>query len=335
MAKEKHIVPTEDDIVNQSNEVSRASYMMPVVSRRLVFLAMAQVRDSDSSRRFVMPVASVLKALGMSDDRGPELRAICKKLMGEVVDVETPRGWKQYHWIEEAEYERASSPGEQDTLALTLTTRILPFARTIQKSFHQFRIADIAKIQGKYSYRIFEIVSSFMGLAGKGGNKPGQWFYEISVAELRRVFKLLPTEYKATKELRRNVVDKPVEEINRLDLGLKIAMDYKYQGRNLVGFKFNCSLVDRSEPKLVNPKPATQTESEDEALIREHQALFNDYLEKAAKQERLPETGPGNFFDEALKALKADPRVAKPTKEPPKVPAKKVQKKKAEGPELF
>jgi hypothetical protein len=312
MSKEKHVIPAEDDMVNQSNVVSQASYLMPVVARRLVFLAMAQVRNDDATRTFTMPVSAVLKSLGMSNDRGPEIADVTDKLMKEILHVKTARGWLKHHWVDEAEYIERGDDVTLHTLSLTLSSRIIPFARTLQKSFHQFKIADIARLSGKYSVRIFELVSSQMGLAGKGGNHPGKWFYEVSVEELRHLFKIEKGEYKRAPELRRNAVDVPVSEINKADLGLKITMEYKYYGRPLVGFRFNCELTQKGEMKVANPKPATKTEAEDDALRTLNPELYALHLKFAEDQTdlglapRFPEV-------EALAALKADPKAVKPT----------------------
>ena len=259
MIKQKHITPSGTDIVNQSNQVSRASYIMPVVARRLIFLAMAQVRNGSDDRSFTMPVAAVLKSLGMADNRGDEIREITKKLMSEVLDIETDDGWVQFQWVNKARYLRLKTG---HTLSLTLSEDILPYAKTLQRHFHQFKIADIAKLQGRYALRLFELISANQGYAGKEGNPPGVWFFQATIEELRKFLALHPTEYPRVDNLRKRVIDAPVDEINKANLGLRITVEYGRQGKYLTAIKFICTLESKGEPKSVNPKPATETEIE-------------------------------------------------------------------------
>lgn len=288
MAKQKSVTPTEDDIVNQSNDLSRASYTMPVIQRRLIFLAMAQVRDDDSTREFSMPVAAVLRALGMSDDRYREIRTEVDKVFDHnKVSVDTPKGWKVFTWITEAEYIAEGEDVSRHTLVLTLNRNIVPYARTLKKSFHQFRIADIAKLQGRHALRIFELICSNMGLAGKGGNKPGEWFFDTSIADFRRHLGIHETEYPRPGNLRVRVIDAPVEEINRANLGLRVTVEYGRNGKFLTSIRFLCKLENPSEPKAVNPSPATESEKEALKLRKKYAAEWDLEYQRLLKEEDL------------------------------------------------
>lgn len=295
MAKQKHVIPTETDVVNQDNKLSQASYSMPVIQRRLVFLAMAQVRNDDSTRVFTMPVAAVLKALGMRDDRYMEIEEAVDDLFKRnqvKIKAENKKGFRSFTWVNEVEYIEGN-PGDditQDTLKIELNANILPFARTLQKSFHQFQISQIAKLQGRHSLRIFELVSSHMGLAGKGGNPPGVWWFEASIKEFREYLAIGPEEYKVTALLRQRVIDGPVEEINKAHLGLQIRVEYQRQGKYLAGVKFICTLTKGGDPKPA--QPATKTEDADEKLIATHQEKWTEILDEELQGDLFKDTDP-------------------------------------------
>jgi plasmid replication initiation protein len=341
MSKQKFVVPAETDIVNQANDLSRASYSMPVIQRRLIYLAMAQVRDGDSTKEFVMPVSAVLKALGMSDDRYRDIEAEADKLFYKhnavKVKSNNKKGFRIFTWLTDFEYLVPADDDDiaQHTIRIELNRNVLPYAKTLQRNFHQFQIIQMAKLQGRHSLRIFELISSNMGLAGKGGNPPGTWFFQATIPEFREYLAIQEGEYKETALLRQRVIDAPIQEINRANLGLRVVVEYGRRGKFLVSIKFICTLENKGDPKLVNPKPATKTEADDENLIQKNQAVFNEHLELATKQTRIPGDAHPNFFDEALRALKQDPRLVKPGKDPAKGPARKVQKKAASEPDLF
>lgn len=312
----KDVVPASDDVANQSNVLSRSSYSMPVVQRRLLFLAMAQVRNDDPARAFRMRVADVLKALGMSDDRYREIRSEVRKLFdNNKVEVETPRGWRFFTWVTDAEYEDTDDDGNplpEHYLTITLHERILPFARTLQRHFHQFQITQIARLQGRHALRIFEILASFADLAGKGGNKPGCWYWETTVEELRHLMKIGPNEYKQTNSFRLKVVDTPIQEINEAGLGMTVKVEYKRVGKRLTGFRFECTVAAKDEPKPAKPAPATASQREDDAWVELNQKLY------AQLEEREFEAPSDLGLDSrpvpvrALEALKNHPKAVKP-----------------------
>lgn len=288
MGKQKHVIPTEMDVVNQQNDLSQASYSMPVIQRRLVFLAMAQVRNDDPTRVFTMPVAAVLRALGMSDDRYRDIEAEVDKLFDKnkvKVKDSTKKGYKFFTWVNEVEYIEAGEDVSQHTLKIELNQNVLPYARTLQKSFHQFQISQIAKLQGRHALRIFELVSSNMGLAGKGGNPPGVWWFQATIQELRDYLAIAEGEYPRAGNLRSRVIDAPVEEINKAGLGLNIRVEYARQGKFLTGVKFICCATKPGDPKPT--QPATESERDYREIIEKYPEKFEEFKAQYLKQLNL------------------------------------------------
>ena len=318
MLPKKDVTPQETDVVNQANQISRASYSMPVMQRRIVFLAMAQVRDDEPDRAFTMRVSDVLKALGMSDNRYSEIRGAVEAVFdNNKVSVDTPKGWKIYTWLTEAEYLGDGDDIQAHTLSLTLNRNILPFAKTLRGSYAQFSIADIAKLQGRHTLRLFELLTANSGHSGKSGNAQGEWFYEVSIEDYRKLLKIREAEYKVTWDFRKRVIDAPVTELNEANLGLRVSAEYLRKGKFLVAVRFACKRLSKTELKPAKPQPATQTELEDEAWIACNPDLWEKHLLEAEKQQELFPT-PFRFPQaEALQTLKKDPKAIHP-KQPKK-----------------
>ena len=161
MAKSKQIAPTAADQVFQSHKISRAAYDLPVMARRLVYVAMAQVRSTDESLPVVeMSVGAVVRALGLSDqgNRYEEVRAAVRILMGSVLEIETTTGWSMRHWVDKADYVKKT-----DTLQIKISDELREDVLECQRLFSIFALADVGRLQGKYSLRLFEIVMSRKG----------------------------------------------------------------------------------------------------------------------------------------------------------------------------
>lgn len=292
-------VPKATDYVLQAHEISRAAYMLSVPERRLLYVAMSQVDIKGEELPVVeMKTGDVVRALGLprSKFRYEEIRAACQNLRGQVLNMDKPGGgWIVYGWVDYAEWDAA-----KDTLSIKLCDTLKPFVLDLKGRFSVLALADIAKLQGKYSLRIWELVLANMGHAGKGGNQPDEWFVQLHFSTLRAMFKIDPKEYKATNDLRKRVIDQPVREINEADLGIRIECEYESMrhGRTLLGVFLRCRKVARDEPRPVFP--ATQSESEEAELKTRHPEKFEEILASVRAEPPLP----GIALDPEIEALR-------------------------------
>jgi hypothetical protein len=302
----KYVVPLNSDYVMQAHVISRAAHKMPVMLRRLVYLVMAQVRPGDAEfMEIEMTVGDIARALDMGD-HGIVYERIRNSVIDglkQVLEIKLPNGgWKAYQWLSLASY----NP-EKDTMQIRLHDELRPYVLEMQRAFKSIAIRDIARLQGRYSLRIFELVMSRIDQA----NEKGYWFYEITIDEIRTLFKIGPNEYSRTEALRRRTIDEPIEEINASGLGLNIRVDYIRRGRTLYSVKLNCQKMERGTPKpAIAP---TSLEEKEEIFIEAHKERFFELLR--AEQEQLALPGTEHFSvemrvirnrAEALKNLKKE-----------------------------
>lgn len=308
--------PHPTDYVVQAHEISRAAYMMSLPERRLLYVAMSQVNTGGEELPVVeMKTGDVIRALGLPDSayRYQEIREAAQALRSQVLTMDkTDGGWIVYGWVDYAEWDAS-----RDVIGIKLCDKLKPYVLDIQAHFSLLYLKDIAQLQGKYALRLWEMVMSKQGHAGKAGNKAKEWYVPLYFHWLRTVFKIGPNEYKATKDLRRWVVDNPVREINEADMGLRIECDYgppMRVGRKLLGVTLRCRLIDRKEPRPVNP--ATQTEAEQDALeplAVQHPARFEAILKALKAQPALP----GYELDPDTQRQRALEQLAEELKAPP------------------
>ena len=226
MALHPQVIPDEEDYVFQANSMARAAHKTPVMARRLVFVAMAQVRAYQESPSWIeMKANDLRRALGMADAGGyrDELRDASKALLSHVFDIDTPTGWQQFQWANEAQYIKS-----RDVYQIKLSMATFTMAKAMG-AHAKIQLADLAKFQGQYALRIFEMIVADHGHEGKNGNKPGTWFTDLMFEDLRVRFKILPTEYAGRtgkNDFRKNVIDFPIQEINAANVGIKITPDY-------------------------------------------------------------------------------------------------------------
>ena len=259
--KEKQIIPTNMDYVIQPNQISRASYMMPILQRRLIYLAMAQIRLDDTDLLSMeMSIGNVMCALNMekSEKTYEEIRATIRGLMEQTFEIEDFQEWKVFHWLHNVVYDK-----KKDTIKIRLHNDLKPYLLALKEVFTLIKINDITKLQSKYALRIFELIMS----RKEQKNKQGNWWYDTEFEHLRHLFKIEKNEYKLTNNFRRWVIDNPVKEINQAEIGIHITPDYTSfrRGRKLLGVRLNCQLVQsKKNEKLINKKEKINKEKKDE-----------------------------------------------------------------------
>jgi len=241
--------------------------------------------EGEGIAKVEMNVGDIVRALGLSDagPRYEEVRAAVRGLMGQVLDIDTTDGWVQFHWVDVARYIKS-----RDSIQLRVSDELLPHVLDIKDMWRIISLGDMTQLQGKHSFRIFELVMADRGFAGKGGNRPGEWFTDLDFGDLRTLLRIKPEEYKLTPDFRKRIVDGPVREINDAGLGLRIECDYETfrRGRSLRGVRLNCKLLKAGDPRPV--APATKAEREEEDLAEKYPERYAQLLKEARAQKALP-----------------------------------------------
>lgn len=275
MARTKgiQIYPDASLFIRQAHQISRAAYILPATQKQILTLLVAQAQIQNSGFELIeIGLADLLTALEIDDSNGEFLRYHVKALVGAVVEIETDEEWVVHQWVSTARYIKS-----RKVFQFKLHEELLPHILEVKELWSKLTLADLNKLQGKYSIRLYEMVMAASGFAGKGGNKPGEWFLDIDFDDLRARFKIHPDEYKLKADLRKKVIDGPIREINEAGIGLRIGLDYDRfrRGKNLLGVRLLVKSTLPGEPRNVTPTPE---ENEEEALIALNQELFDRIL---------------------------------------------------------
>lgn len=287
----KQVIPSRDDFAIQSHCISRAAHDCPVMLKRLIFLAMAQVRPEDKGfMEISMTVGDIARAIAGPEEpggSGPQgvvyarIRALAIDGIRRVVEIEMPNGdWTIFQWFQRLKYSKKT-----DTLTICLHEELRPYVSQV-KGWASFSIRDIARIQGRHALRWYELVKSREGQA----NEKGFWFYDTTFDELRHLFMIGPNEYPRTGDFRKYVIDAPIEEINEADIGFHLEADYTpyRQGRRLLGVHMKCRKVKRDEPRPVAAAKDSKEELAYKELPPERQARVDELAAMLKTQGELP-----------------------------------------------
>ncbi len=244
--------------VRQVHSVSRGSYGMSVTSRRVLFLAMVKVQKT-GSLTVRIPMKEFLHVLNLRDtgrNRKNIIEAV-DKLAKETIMLFDENG----EWTDVmAWFSLISNKASEDgSILFEFNKHLEKQIRGFAEAFTTHYFVDYANLTGRHAQRLFEILMSFEGFAGKRGNEPGAWWCEFTVDELRDMLGIAPDKYPRNDLLRQRVIDPAVEEINAVIPGVRVVSLIERR-REIIGWRFWIQKQHRDQPKKFNPAPATMNE---------------------------------------------------------------------------
>ena len=285
------------EYILQPNAISRAIYDMSTNARRLIGMAMALIppnAEKPADYRVKFSVSEFEKALGLP--KGKKSREIIIAAVRECLDshieIFLPNGdWKGWSWfvesclefelnyIDRIELDHIPIVKGEDCNYNCWSNIVMEFnyhlgetLKQFKRAYSEIRLENLGRLQSKYAIRYYEIAQSFAGFAGKDGNPPNTWYFDYSIMEIRTIFSLAKSKYRVVNEFRRNVVDKPIAELNSSDIGLHITVEYVRRGRKLVGFRFVCRHLANGDAKPANK--TTQDDLDEDALIEQYKDIY-------------------------------------------------------------
>lgn len=294
MAKSKNLlkltVPSADDYFALANQIAWSAHDLSVMQARVVYLMMCQVHPDDEDLSCIeMKTGDMLRALNMHESGADyaTIKTAVKGAMSKIIDLDTPDGWVMFPWFMRAWYYKS-----RDVIRVQFADELKPFILNMKDRFHIHTIADLSKLQSRYALRIYELVMSYEGMAGKSGNKPGEWYIDLQFDLVRKLFQIADHQYKLKNAFRKNVIDLPIREINEAGLGIRVDCDYDKwrRGRRLDGVRLICKLLKTGEPRPVHP--ATAAEKEASGLRAKYPEDWERFYQDELRQPSLPFVSP-------------------------------------------
>jgi plasmid replication initiation protein len=281
--------------VLKHNALSRGAHNLSATAAKLTAMAMALLPADMSSLAVSFTFSEFCKALGYS--KGGESFKLFKKAIDECMDsrisiemVSTKSGkrkWIKYTWFTFSELDE-----ETGTAKMIFSNLLADALKEFRRMYSKINLKDLGELESRYAVRIFEIAVSYSSLAGKDGNKSGQWYFERDIPELRHILGVPEGAYSQTRDFRKKVIEGPIKDINEAGIGLEINTEGIKQGRETKKIRFNCTKASRT----VTAADGKKSELADIELK-------SDTQKEAKELEHLKELYPEEFavlYEEAL-----------------------------------
>lgn len=297
--------------IKQPNELSRGYYRCSTTAHRLFLVTVREYlknikAEKQKDRWISLELANVVFGLNISD--GQKTRDLFKKSVNEVADLHVIIKDDEHEYHRLNLFEEVKYNWDWGTLKFKLSENFSNFLLEPHKmGFTIFSMEQSNKIQSFYARRYFEIAMSFYGFKGEciqispwaienGVEKKNSWFFAYSVEEIRALFRIAPDEYQDVRNLRKKLVELPIQELNEKIPSMSFKVEKVYDKKKLQGFIFWVS--ELSENKIEHKKDESQEEREETNEINKEQE------EIAAYKNKYPEE-----FKKALDEVKAQPQL--------------------------
>ena len=290
----------------EPNAINQGMFNLSSYAQKLVAMAMTLISlDNDKysvtfrTADFLQKMELEVRKQGASTKE--RIKAAVKECLNSHISIQKSNGdWEGYTWFSVCKLHKIDDTFGWEYITMIFNRELGDVVKELKRGFAKIDVAKLFKLQSKYAIRFYRLAFSKAGFAGKNGNPPGQWYFEMSLAEIRMLFEVDEKTYKATKDFRVFVIDEPLEELNAADIGLQMEPVYIRQGRYLVGVRFNCRWQkQKTALPGTGPDQAAVSLQDDSVLI----AAFPEEFEKYKAQfleEKNRQPGIHTKFPEML-----------------------------------
>ncbi len=218
MAKKSSRVDPNALVVKSNSLIQSLRYDLTATEQKLILLAISRL-DSMAPPDSPLPVlefnaSEVCAALGMeTGNRFAYLRKALKGLLSAVLTYWEEEGsdaatWTATHWVQKAKLTPKTM-----ILHLEFDPGLRPYLQDIHSRFTKYHLREVLGLSGKYAVRLYEILMSYKGMAGKSES----WIIPTMELEtLRSLFDIGPKEYRLNADFLRWVIRPAIEEINKV-----------------------------------------------------------------------------------------------------------------------
>lgn len=224
-------------LVVKHNTLIDASFNLSLIEQRIMLLAIVEGRELPelTSNTPIEIRASIYKEQYKIDDSESykQLKAGGKSLKRReftYLDVyQDEPAYSTVNWLNKITY--VPSKG---TIVLKLSSEVIELITRLESHFTRYHLNQVSGLNSKYSIRLYELMLKWInnGVTQK---------YEIS--ELREKLGILDNQYKSVSYLKRDVLDKSMQEIN-LKTNLTTSFQTFKDGRTISHIQFKMNLKD-------------------------------------------------------------------------------------------
>ena len=224
--------------VVQANNLIGGKQALKLNSAKLIRAAIMQIVPEDAElESYIITIKDLAELLGVpASNIYRDIEEITDDIIKNPVYVREEKAGKTIRfikmpWVTRCEYKADAG------VALKLNGDLKPFLVNLKEHYTQYTLDSVLAMKSVYAIRIYELIQS--KIISRTLPKDGAEI-EISVQEIRECCNC-EDRYPAFANFRDKVIDKAVNEINRVTL-YRVGYSYTKKGRAVVGIVFHLNM---------------------------------------------------------------------------------------------
>lgn len=228
----------ESNYVVQANNLISGKQSLSLNGAKILRTAIMQIqREDDELKPYILTTGELAELLHITKDNIYRvIHVVSDELMGSYAEARADFGekkkFKKINWVSFCEYD--SEVG----FAIKLNSDMKPYLLNLKERYTQYTLDNILAMKSVYGVRIFELINERIKtrlIARKGTD------VEMSLQYIRECCDC-EKKYERFSQFKTRVLDRAVEEINRVTL-YNVSYDYIKQGKTVVGVTFHVNMA--------------------------------------------------------------------------------------------
>lgn len=301
--RQKKQFPTTDvvEFARQPNEIARASFNGTAASYRIIIYALYNLIklqnpiDIKENSRFLFSCKEFCKHMGIKYNSTHTINQMVKAIKELIKSYlkldqkdastgKTKQFFFPFFTVLSLDMRTGEVEGEFNVNVISLLD---------YKDFSKIELLEFGQLESFYAQRFYSLARSTQGFAGKGGNAPGEWYFEYTEEEIKKLVTtpenedtLFSTIHKGEKSPRRDVfvrsvIKKPCKEVSE-KTAIKIIPQATKIDKGKYRWTFLCSYDAANAPTAKKTRKKSVKTLEDEFFVK-YRDEYNRYYEIAEK----------------------------------------------------
>lgn len=245
-------------------------------------------------REIKIYVNDILKMLKISDSGKNyiDIKIMCYEIYNEDLYVEDKNKLQLTHVFEQITYNKI-----ENSFKFVISRSIIPYITIVKNMYTEIDMKTLNMFKTIYSLRIYEIIMSYAGFAGRDNNEKNTWYIDIEYEKLRMLLSIPKDCYKKLYDFKRYVIDQSIKIINDIDIGIKVKANYEIMKKMKIKDKVRIIAKNNNEEISKKYEEERKNDILEENIDKEYEMLkekYNNIYEKCIKEieimyQNLPE----------------------------------------------
>ena len=227
-------------LVSKHNELVEAHYRLSLQEQRLIaFMCSAIHPDDEDFKAHGFKIRDLADLIGLKGENYySRIKAVTRRLLSRVLQIETKDSVLQVSWLESAEYFE-----DKGYVELCFSPKLKPYLLCLKNCFTQYRLDKVLSLRSKYAFRLYELCKKNELLG----------FYEYDLERLRKILGIGEGELTRWYDVKKYAIEPAIKEINS-KTELKVSFRPYKKGRSVAGIRLHVEEKSDAELEKITEK---------------------------------------------------------------------------------